>query len=286
MVSIRDTNADGGRYAATRISPEPELVWESSSKSNKRRKRKSAKGRLENGNGHGPTSQSLSSSGIASLAQPPPLRSINEAAVLRSNSAEPSSVDSISLEALLPVRQDRQSSEDILQHTARRPHQSLSFQDSRPISEGDRSRASHDSSTTYNLRWTSSNQLAACLQALSRQHYDSIPKVAHLQHIILVCKELLSNATVPHFAFCAQRGDTKLYVAQMLDLSPLLHTCKLSYILRQCTPLQMLYSGKPSEIECKHSQMLKYQVVAVPKNHEHMGIACCMVDSVLFLLQI
>ena len=278
MVSIKDANADGGRAALPRISPEPELVWESSSKSNKRRKRKSAKGRLENGNGHSTSSQSLSSSSTASLAQPP-LRSINESAVLRSNSAEPSSnVDSISLEALLPVRQDRQSSEDILQHAARRPHQSLSFQDSRPISEGDR--ASLDSSTIYNLRWTSSNRLAACLQALLRQHYDFIPKVVHLLHIILVCKELLSNATVPPFAFCSQRGDAKLYVAQMLDLNPLLHTCKLSYILRQCTPLQMLYSGKPSEIECKHSQMLK------PKNYEHMGIACCMVDLVLFLLQI
>ncbi len=139
MVGTNNADGIGGRFALLHTDPEPNQVWDSNPKSSKRRRRKSAKGILESeASSDGDTTVFLTgSSGSSTFLAKPPLRSISEAAVLRSNSAEPvSSTDALSSEASPLARQERQSAEDALQHTARRPHLSLSFQECRPVAEG------------------------------------------------------------------------------------------------------------------------------------------------------
>ena len=141
MLAAAQSDDAGGRFAVLRTEPIRTTVTDSISRSSKRRRRKSAKGDLEsNGNSEEPSAQHEaqgltpgSSSSSATFAKPP-LRAISEAAVLRSNSAEPgSALDATSPETSL--RQDRQSVPDALQHP-RRPHMSLSFQESRPATQG------------------------------------------------------------------------------------------------------------------------------------------------------
>jgi len=118
-----------------RTESEPTSELENS-KSSKRRRRKSAKANLEStDSSEEPSALARGSSGSSTSFAKPPLKSISEAAVLRSNSAEPASaLEATSLQSSL--RQDRHTAEDVLKRTARRPHMSLSFQESRPATEG------------------------------------------------------------------------------------------------------------------------------------------------------
>ena len=138
MLVATKTDDAGGRFAVLRT--EPDRTTDTDSRSSKRRRRKSAKGDLQStGNGEEPSQHEAhvltpgSSSSSATFAKPP-LRAISEAPVLRSNSAEPgTALDAVSSETSL--RLDRPSVPDALQHP-RRPHMSLSFQESRPATQG------------------------------------------------------------------------------------------------------------------------------------------------------
>lgn len=140
MLVATQSDDAGGRFAVLRTEPDRTTVTDTFSRSSKRRRRKSAKGDLEStGNSEEPSAQheakglTPGSSSSSAIFAKPPLRAISEAAVLRSNSAEPGSA----LDATSPEtsRQDRQSVPDALQHP-RRPHMSLSFQESRPATQG------------------------------------------------------------------------------------------------------------------------------------------------------
>jgi len=135
MHNTADLDGSGGRFAILRTESEPTSELENS-KSSKRRRRKSAKANLEStDSSEEPSALARGSSGSSTSFAKPPLKSISEAAVLRSNSAEPASaLEATSLQSSL--RQDRHTAEDVLKRTARRPHMSLSFQESRPATEG------------------------------------------------------------------------------------------------------------------------------------------------------
>jgi len=135
MHNTADLDGSGGRFAILRTESEPTSELENS-KSSKRRRRKSAKANLESpDSSEEPSALAHGSSGSSTSFAKPPLKSISEAAVLRSNSAEPASVlEATSLQSSL--RQDRHTAEYVLKRTARRPHMSLSFQESRPATEG------------------------------------------------------------------------------------------------------------------------------------------------------
>ncbi len=135
MHNTADLDGSGGRFAILRTESEPTSELENS-KSSKRRRRKSAKGNLEStDSSEEPSALAHGSIGSSTTFAKPPLKSISEAAVLRSNSAEPASaLEATSLQSSL--RQDRHTAEDVLKRTARRPHMSLSFQESRPATEG------------------------------------------------------------------------------------------------------------------------------------------------------
>ena len=135
MHTTADLNENGGRFAILRTESEHTSEL-SNPKSSKRRRRKSAKANLEStDSSEEPSAIAHGSSGSSTSFAKLPLKSISEAAALRSNSAEPASVlEATSLQSSL--RQDRHTAEDILKRAARRPHMSLSFQESRPAIEG------------------------------------------------------------------------------------------------------------------------------------------------------
>lgn len=135
MHTTADLDKSGGRFALLRTEPEHSSEVDNS-KSSKRRRRKSAKANLEStDSSEEPSALAHGSTGSSTSFAKPPLKSISEAAVLRSNSAEPASaLEATSLQSSL--RQDRQTAEDVLKRTDRRPHMSLSFQESRPANEG------------------------------------------------------------------------------------------------------------------------------------------------------
>ena len=139
MARAGSTDAVRGRFDLLDSNATAEMSRDSSPKSSKRRRRKSAKGHTKDqetdlaGTG---TSLNASRSGSLSHGKPS-LRTISELADLRSNSADVDSSVEVTTE-LVPglVRLVRQSAEEILQHTPRKPHASMSFQDSRPATEG------------------------------------------------------------------------------------------------------------------------------------------------------
>ena len=135
MQPTADLDGSGGRFAILRTQSEHTSELDNS-KSSKRRRRKSAKANLEStDSSEEPSALVHESSGSSTSFAKPPLKPISEAAVLRSNSAEPASaLEATSLQSSL--RQDRQTAEDVLTRTTRRPHMSLSFQESRPVNEG------------------------------------------------------------------------------------------------------------------------------------------------------
>lgn len=117
-----------------------EVLRDSSPKSSKRRRRKSAKAHNndEDKDLAGPSSLfDGSRSGSLSHGKPP-LRTISELADLRSNSADVGTSIEVTAE-LAPglMRVVRQSAEEVSQQTPRKPQSSMSFQDSRPATEGD-----------------------------------------------------------------------------------------------------------------------------------------------------
>ncbi|KAL0038272.1 hypothetical protein WJX77_000041 [Trebouxia sp. C0004] len=134
MHTTADLDRSGGRFALLRTESEHSSELDNS-KSSKRRRRKSAKANLEStDSSEEPSALVHGSSGSTTSFGKPPLKSISEATVLRSNSAEPASaLEATTLQSSL--RQDRQTAEDVLKRTARRPHMSLSFQESRPANE-------------------------------------------------------------------------------------------------------------------------------------------------------
>ncbi|KAA6416851.1 MAG: hypothetical protein FRX49_13167 [Trebouxia sp. A1-2] len=134
MQPTADLDGSGGRFAILRTQSEHTSELDNS-KSSKRRRRKSAKANLEStDSSEEPSALVHESSGSSTSFAKPPLKPISEAAVLRSNSAEPASaLEATSLQSSL--RQDRQTAEDVLTRTTRRPHMSLSFQESRPVNE-------------------------------------------------------------------------------------------------------------------------------------------------------
>lgn len=149
----RAGNADnvGGRFDVLDSNATAEVSQDSSPKSSKRRRRKSAKGHKSDqetdlrGNSvllSGSRSGSLS---IGKLT----LRTISELTDLRSNSADIASSVEVTTHlgpGLLSLA--RQSAEES-QHTPRKPHSSMSFQDSRPATEGDCCLSSHLSSLSH-----------------------------------------------------------------------------------------------------------------------------------------
>ena len=141
MARAGGTGTVNGRFDSLESNATAEEARGTSPKSSKRRRRKSAKGNTNDqeknlaGNGiplNGSRSSSLSHGKLS-------LRTISELADLRSNSADVDSSVEVTTE-LVPglVRLVRQSAEEVLQHAPRKPHASLSFQDSRPATEGDK----------------------------------------------------------------------------------------------------------------------------------------------------
>ena len=137
MFSADSTDAVGGRFAL--LHSEAERPVGNSTKSSKRRRRKSAKGHHDDDQSdlQQPTvAVNGTNNGTASLGKPP-LRSISEVAVLRSNSADASSrLEAVTEHNLQLTEPQQQSTADLLHHALRKPHLSLSFQESRPANEG------------------------------------------------------------------------------------------------------------------------------------------------------
>ena len=141
MVTSDTSDAPGGRFAMLYSNEASAVTKDNSSKSGKRRRRKSAKGHNDDDQ-TGAASSSILLNGSSSASVPPgkpPLRSISEIAVLRSNSADASSrLESVTEQRIEIMRPEQQLAEEALQPASRRPHLSLSFQDSsRPANEGD-----------------------------------------------------------------------------------------------------------------------------------------------------
>lgn len=133
------TDTVGGRFDLLDSNATAEVSQDSSPKPSKRRRRKSAKGHSSDQETDAGTSMLLNGSRSGSLSHgKPPLRTISELADLRSNSADVSTSAEVTAE-LAPglLRLVRQSAEEVSQHTPRKPHSSMSFQDSRPATEGD-----------------------------------------------------------------------------------------------------------------------------------------------------
>lgn len=138
----RSTDNVGGRFALLDNTATADMSWEvpmkdSSPKSSKRRRRKSAKGHNDEEQKslprHSVTSNG-SSSGSVSYGKPP-LRTISELADLRTNSADVSTRYDIAIHQHPgPIRPARQTSDET--QPTHKPHLSLSFQDSRPATEG------------------------------------------------------------------------------------------------------------------------------------------------------
>lgn len=139
-MTVSDTSdAPGGRFALLYSSEKTVTTMDNSLKSGKRRRRKSAKGHNdEDQTGVASSSDLLDGSSSASVPLgKPPLRSISEVAVLRSNSADASSrLETVTEQSSEIARPEQQSTEESFQQGSRRPHASLSFQEIRPANEG------------------------------------------------------------------------------------------------------------------------------------------------------
>lgn len=136
MARADNTDAAGGRFALLNGNSTAEVSRDSSTKSSKRRRRKSAK--THTNDDLAGTSSLFDGSRSGSLShEKPPLRTISELADLRSNSADVSSSLEVTTELGSGlIRLARQTAEEPLQHTPRKPHASMSFQDSRPATDG------------------------------------------------------------------------------------------------------------------------------------------------------
>ena len=182
MHTTADLDGSGGMFAILRTESEHTSELDNS-KSSKRRRRKSAKASLEStDSSEEPSALAHGSSGSSTSFAKPPLKSINEAAVLRSNSAEPASaLEATSLQSSL--RQDSHTSEDVLKRTARKPHMSLSFQESRPANEG-LVHVTAEATLAANLVFQDS--LTAYLQTVSLRPYVFLLKAHQFQPSNLV----------------------------------------------------------------------------------------------------
>lgn len=139
MARADNTDTVGGRFALLNGNSTAEVSRDSSPKSSKRRRRRSAKAHNNDKDQDlvGPSSLfDGSRSGSLSHGKPP-LRTISELADLRSNSADASSSIDVTTELGSGLmRLARQTAEEPLQHTPRKPPASMSFQDSRPATDG------------------------------------------------------------------------------------------------------------------------------------------------------
>lgn len=109
---------------------------DSSPKSSKRRRRRSAKGHNDEDQ-KSLAGTSVMSNGSGSMSyRKPPLRTISELGDLRTNSADVSTKFDNAIQQLPgPMRLARHIVDDT--QTSRKPHNSLSFQDTWPATEGD-----------------------------------------------------------------------------------------------------------------------------------------------------
>lgn len=124
MVNSQDTDGVGGRFALLQSDSSYENKPISNSAS-KRRRKKSASAAISEHSASSSTSIDLLLNGRGSL------RTVSEGEVLRSNSAEVSSShDAAAIAELAPARLERHTDAEVPHYNTKRPHASLSFQES------------------------------------------------------------------------------------------------------------------------------------------------------------